>query len=168
MIAAHAKNMNAVLVTNNMLPLVEKSKSRFVRQLATWVDNKVGCLNDLLKLLNAHKIHVLALSTVDLSECSLVRLVIDNLDEAHSILLKNGYRIKITEVVGIEISTEQELKKITSILVEAEINLHYMYSMIMRPNGNAGLIVAVEDTELAYDTLKRYQLKTLLEEDLVR
>jgi hypothetical protein len=68
----------------------------------------------------------------------------------------------------VEIDTEAQLKTVTLALVQAEINIHYIYPLLMRPHGKTGLILRLEDPELAAEVLKRNNVKVLAQNDLSR
>ena len=52
--------------------------------------------------------------------------------------------------------------------MQAEINIHYIYPFLVRPNGRYALAISLEDNELASDTLSRSQLKVIGQEDIAR
>ena len=110
-----------------------------VIQLSVFADNKVGRLNELIQRLGARDIHVMAFSQLDSTECTIMRFIVDYTSEAKDMLNAFGYAFSETEVVAVEIARESRLREVTSALVEAEINIHYIYSFITRPNGASAL-----------------------------
>lgn len=150
---------------------VKPTKSRRftpVKQFCIYADNKVGRLNELLGMFAGSKIHVIALSTWDSTDSSLIRLVVDYPEAALALLEENGFAFSLAEVVAVEFETEATLKKITCALMEAEINIHYVYPFLMRPNNRSGLLIRVEDNDLASDVLTRHQITVLSQEDIAR
>lgn len=139
-----------------------------VKQFCIYAENKVGRLNELLGMLSSHKVHIMALSTWDSTDSSLIRLVVDYPEPAIGLLEENAFAFNISEVVAVEFDTEAALKKITCALMEAEINIHYVYPFLMRPNNRSGLIIRVEDNDLANDVLKQHQITILSQEDIAR
>ena len=73
-----------------------------------------------------------------------------------------------SELVAVELDKESDLKKVTNALVQAEINIHYVYPFLIRPNGRYALALRLEDNDLAADTLQRHQLKVIGQNDIAR
>lgn len=67
-----------------------------------------------------------------------------------------------------EIEDESRLKLVTSALVQAEINIYYIYPFIVRPNGRAALAISLEDNDLAADIMSNSGLTVLRQSDITR
>lgn len=139
-----------------------------VRQFSIFTDNRVGRLHSLVQSMAAHEIHIMAISQLDTTECNIVRCIVDYHENARQLLTDCGYRFVETEVVAIEIETEERLRFVTSALVEAEINIHYLYPFLARPGGKSGLAIHLEDNELAASVLKSHGVKLLDQNDIAR
>ena len=124
-----------------------------VRQVTLDVENKCGALHDLVALLAGQNVHVLALAVIDITESSIVRFVVDDPDKVYDILRRHGYYINESEVIGIELDSETDLGGVLAALLEAEVNIHYLFPVLVRPNGKYGLVMHVEDRELATQSL---------------
>jgi hypothetical protein len=139
-----------------------------VTQLTVFADNKVGKLNDLLQFFDSHDLHVLAITQQDSTDFASIRLILNYPDLAKKWLVEEGYSFFETSVIAVEIKSESDLKFVTSALVEAEINIHYLYPFIMRPNGRYALAIKLEDDDLAKSILNAHGLKTLDQSDIAR
>lgn len=139
-----------------------------VRQLSIYAENKVGRLNELTCILGANNIHIMAFSSVDSTDSAVIRVVVDYTEQAIALLEENAFAFTDNEVVAVELNTEADLKKVTSALVETEINIHYAYPFLTRPGGKSAIVLRVEDNELAIDVLKAHQLKVLSQNDIAR
>ena len=53
-------------------------------------------------------------------------------------------------------------------LVEAEVNIHYLYPFIMRPNGKCAIAMNVEDNDFAASVLHARQIRCLNRGDIAR
>ena len=157
-----------------MAPTLTKTVTRksgsadVVKQFSVFAENKVGRLHDVVKLLAGKDVHVLALCLVDTTDSTIIRLVVDYPEIAAPLLTGHGFAHSLVEVLAIEIDTEARLSSVTSALVQAEINIHYLYPFLMRPNGKTGLVLRLEDPELATEVLKRNQVTVLTQNDLAR
>ena len=139
-----------------------------VRQFSLYVENKCGALHDLVALLAGQSVHVLALSVIDLTESSIVRFVVDDPDKVYDILRQHGYYITESEVLGIELDSEADLGGVLAALLEAEVNIHYLFPFLVRPNGKYGLVMHIEDRELATQSLSIRGHRILSQRDLSR
>jgi hypothetical protein len=148
--------------------ITEAHRGDPVRQISIFADNKVGRLNELIQRLAARDIHILAFSQLDTTECTVMRMIVDYHDDAKRMLSEVGYAFCEVEMVAVEINSEADLKYVTAALVEAEINIHYIYSFIMRPGGKCALAINLEDTDLATSILTCKGLRTLRQNDIAR
>jgi len=153
-----------------MAQILSKKSSHggVVRQFSVFAENKVGRLHDVVSLLAGKDVHVLALCLVDTTDSTIIRLVVDYPEIAAPLLTGHGFAHSLVEVLAIEIDTEARLSAVTSSLVQAEINIHYLYPFLMRPNGKTGIVLRLEDPELATEVLKRNQVTVLTQNDLAR
>lgn len=110
----------------------------------------------------------MAVSSVDTIDCAIIRIVVDYFEQAAALLEENNFPFNIVEIIAVELNTEEQLKKVTSALVEAEINIHYIYPFLIRPYGKYGLIIRLEDNELAISVLRQHQINVLSQEDIAR
>tara|TARA_B100001248_G_scaffold201492_1_gene155756 strand:- start:43322 stop:43780 length:459 start_codon:yes stop_codon:yes gene_type:complete len=149
-------------------PILRKARAGSVRQLSIFSEHKVGRLNELVRLLSFQNIHVLALCSMDATDSSIIRFIVDYTDRAFAILEENNFAFNAVDVIAVELDTADQLKRVTGSLVEAEINVHYVYPFLMRPNGRSGLVFRLEDNDLACEVLTHHQVKVLSESDIAR
>jgi hypothetical protein len=141
---------------------------RPVVQFSIHADNKVGRLNEIIGLLAGNEIHIMALSILDTTDSSIIRLIVDYPESAGELLAGHGFAPVQSGLVAVEIATEADIPRVTRALVQAEINIHYVYPFIMRPRGRSALALSLEDNDLAVDTLERHQLKVIGQDDIAR
>lgn len=139
-----------------------------VIQFSIHADNKVGRLNEIIGLLSVHEVHVVALSILDTTDSSIIRLIVDYPEEAQKLLIEHQFSYVQSELIAVELTSETEIKTVTSALVQAEINIHYIYPFLVRPNGRYAMAISLEDNELAADTLRRSQLNVIGQADIAR
>ena len=139
-----------------------------VFQFSIYADNKVGRLNEIIRLLSDRKVHIMAISILDTTDSSIIRIIVDYPDEAKKLLEEYMFSFVISDLVVVELVNALELEKVTNALVQAEININYIYPFIFRPNNSSALAMSLEDNELAAETLTRHQLKLLGQNDITR
>src|ERR1700744_515194 len=139
-----------------------------VVQFSVFTPNRLGRLNELVKLLGTHNIHVLALTVLDTTDSSIIRIVLDDPDQARDLLHKDGFTFTESALVVVEVTAPEELNRLISALLEAELNINYLYSFIPHSHGKSIIGLSMEDNEVAEQVLKRHQFPLLKQADLSR
>ena len=139
-----------------------------LRQFVIHAENKMGWLNDMVHPLNAADVYVMAISVLDTTDSTLIRMVTNYPDETREILQRMGITHSERKIVAVEIANESSLKQVTSALLQAEINIHYVYPFLAWPNDRPVLAMGLEDEDVAIDVLTRNNLRVLSQEDLAR
>jgi hypothetical protein len=140
-----------------------------VRQISVFLQNRVGALLSLVKLLNEHDIEVLGLNVQDNLELTLVRLVVTDPDGAKNAFEADGHPCATRPIVVVELkSGVHDLARALSALLAAEINIHYSYPLMVRPKGKPLLALHVDDYEIGEESLSKCGFKVLAQADLSR
>jgi hypothetical protein len=139
-----------------------------VTQFSVFSANRIGKLNELLQVFASNDIHVAAITTVDTSEAGLFRIVVNYPDKAREVLEDTGYPFAEHKVFAIEIDSEADIAKVCAAMTEAEINIDYLYPFLMRPSGKCGLVLNIDDVELASQVLFAHGFKVLYQQDIGR
>ena len=130
--------------------------------------NRLGRLHELVNLLGSHNIHVLALTVLDTTDSAILRLVLDDPDKARRLLHESGFPFTESRLVAVEVASPDELNRLFAALLEAEVNVNYLYSFIPHPHGKSILALSMEDNEMAEQVLKRHQFPVLKQSDISR
>jgi hypothetical protein len=136
-----------------------------VIQFSVFTSNRLGRLHDLIALLGAREVHVLALMVLDTTESSIIRVVLDDPDRARELLARDGFCFTESRLLVVEVS-RTELNRLMAALLEAELNINYLYSFIPHPQGKSILALSMEDNDLAEQALRRHQFRTLKQTDI--
>jgi hypothetical protein len=139
-----------------------------VVQFSVFTPNRLGRLHALINLLGSQTVHVLALTVSDTTECAIIRIVVDDPDRARDLLQSNEFAFAECTLVVTEVNSTEDLNKLMAALVEAELNINYLYSFIPHPRGKSILAMNVEDNEMAAQTLRRHQFPVLTQADISR
>ena len=138
-----------------------------VRQFTIFLDNRVGRLGMLVRVLEEGAIKIAAVSIEESADSALVRLICTEPDASRDVLRDSGFSFTESELLAVELPkrTRQPLVAICSALLAAEINIHYAYPLLVRPHGPA-LALYVEDPTLAAQILIRKGFTLIGESDL--
>ena len=139
-----------------------------VKQFSVFTENRVGRLHDLTSLLKKHNVHIMAITVLDTTDCAIDRLIVDDPDKARELMVNNDFPYSECNVVAVEITDESELNRVLAALLEAEINIHYIYSFIKRPEGKSALAINTEDSDVAAQAINRCGFRVLTQSDISR
>jgi len=142
---------------------------RLVRQFSVFLENKVGRLLDLAKLLGSHHIHICALTVIEMADAAVARIIVSDPEETREVFHRAGVAHSECDVIAVELPHGSEgLDHVLSALLEAEINILFTYSMMIRPRDRAVLALGVEDNETALDVLRKHDFPVLGQADISR
>jgi hypothetical protein len=139
-----------------------------VKQFSVFTENRVGRLFDLIGLLRENNVHVMAITVLDTTDSAILRLVVDDPDKARELMVNNDFPFTETNILSVEINDESSIKDVLAALLEAEINAHYVYSYIKRPQGKSALALSVEDSDIAAQALGTRGFRILTQSDISR
>lgn len=143
-------------------------RAEAVVQFSVFTQNRLGRLHELVNLLGTHNVHVLALTVLDTTDSAIIRLVLDDPDRGRELLHEQDFPFTEGKVVAVEVNSSDELNRLMAALLEAEININYLYTFIPHPHGKSILALSMEDNEMAEQVLKRHQFPVLKQADLAR
>jgi len=149
---------------------IQTTKSRRadpVIQFSVFTPNRLGRLHDFVRLFNTNGMHVLALMVLDTTDSAIIRAVVDDPDRARELLQREGFPFTESKLVVVEVNPT-DLNKLMAALLEAELNINYLYSFIPQPQGKSLMGLSMEDNETAEQALKRHQFRTLKQTDISR
>jgi hypothetical protein len=146
-----------------------KIDAPLVKQFSVFLPNKVGAMLDVVKLLNTHHIHVVALSVSESTDSAIARVVVSDPEGTERLFRENNTAYGVCEVVVVEMrEVATQLVKLLATLFMAEVNVHFTYALLTRPRGMAALAVHVDDTECASNVLLGAGFKILSQSDISR
>lgn len=151
-----------------MAAQISMSSNDPVKQFSIFAENRVGRLHDLTALFREHNVHVIALTVLDTTDSAIVRVIVDDPDKARELMVNNDFPYSEGEVLAVEVTDESELNGVLAALFEAEINIHYVYSFIKRPEGRGALAINAEDADVAAQALSKRGYRILTQSEIAR
>lgn len=138
-----------------------------VKQISIFVENKIGNLAEVTKVLSDAGVSLHAISLADTKDFGVLRVIVDDSYLAATTLKEHGYIFSITKVLAVAINDEPgSLYHILTLLEESKINLEYLYDFNTRKSDYAYLIFKVDDVEEAIEVLTKNKVRLLCQEDL--
>ena len=136
-----------------------------VNQVSVFLENKPGTLNNLTEVLAAHKINIRALSLAETNEFGIVRMIVNDVFEATTVLKENNFVATLTPVLAYAIADEAgDLNSLLQKFSAANVNIEYMYAFAGKER--AYMIFRVNDTKKAESLLQSKGLKSLTQEEI--
>ncbi len=150
-------------------PTINTPAGTPVRQISVFLVNRVGALMSLVKLLQDNSIEVLGLSVQESTEMTLLRLVVSDPEQAETLFMEKGIAhassvltvVQLRPIVG-------TLAECLAALLAAELNIHFSYPLLVRPDDFPLLALNIEAPDLAAEALNAAGFRVLMQEDLSR
>ncbi len=126
-----------------------------LKQISVFVENKPGKLQQLTNVLAANNINMRTMALAETSDFGIVRIIVDDVDNAAEVLKTEGFIYTITGVLGVAIPDEPGgLNRVLQVLCESNVNVEYMYAFLGSSNAaNACMIFHVQQPEAAVAAL---------------
>lgn len=133
-----------------------------VKQVSISLNNTAGQFLEVSERLGKEGINIRAISVADTSDISTVRFVTDDPVKTTIVLKSNGYVVKETDVIAVEVPDHPGgLQAVLKPLQSMKINVLYLYPYLGRgASGQPIVILGVDRTEEAIDVLKKNWVHT--------
>src|SRR5215510_10302848 len=127
-----------------------------IKQLSFFLPNRLGALLRSTRCLETHHVRICAVSILDAADHAVVRMVVDRPALAKEALEAEGHSVFETELLGVALPVEKgmEIRMILSALLLAEVNIHYIYSLMVQANGRPVVALHVDDLRAAGKVLR--------------
>jgi len=139
-----------------------------IRQQSVFIENRVGQLLRLTKMFDQSDIRILAVSVVYSVDCAIVRMVLDEPDEGQKVLRDHDFQVSETEVIAVSLPHgKRALLHTWAALLGGEVNIHYVYPLLVRPKGHAAMVVCCDNAEQGIQVLRDKKFDVLDQQDLL-
>ena len=138
-----------------------------IKQISVFLENKPGTLLKMTGVLAENKIDMRALSLAETKDFGIVRLIVDDVYTASTVLKDKNFISILTDVVGVLIPDEPGgLDKVLRVLAGANINVEYMYAFLGGNKDQACMVFKVGNCAAAAAALTRAGIPLLSQEEL--
>ena len=140
-----------------------------MRQYSVFLANRVGALLEVVKMLSEARVVVLALSIQDSSETSIARIIVSDPELLEELCDRHDIAYGACEVAVAELEEGASyLPRLLAALLEAEVNIIFSYTLLVRPRGRPLVAVHTDDLECASAVLEGRGFRVLRQSDLSR
>lgn len=139
-----------------------------ILQFSVFTPNRLGWLHDVVRRLAQHEVHLVALTVLDSTDSTILRFVVDDPNQARTLMKEHGFAFVENHLVAVELAHERQLQEVLEALLEAELNIHYIYPFLIRPGGKSALALNIEHSDVAEDILTKRGFTVLHQADISR
>ena len=127
-----------------------------IKQISVFVENGVGGLSEIAKILSDSRINIRSAYVADTAEFGILRLIVTDTKKAEKVLLDNGIAVKESDVIAIEMpDSPGGLSYILDVLSGNRINIEYLYAFVGKGDSGAIMVFKADDAKKAEDALEK-------------
>ncbi len=126
-------------------------------QVSAFLENRPGRLLYLLELLAESKINVIAHNIVDASDFGIIHLILDDPQRGLEVIQNAGLTCSATTVLQVAVPNEPGafVEHVLRPLAAAKVNIEYSYNYSAPCEGQAMIVLKVDDVELGERVLRK-------------
>jgi len=133
-----------------------------IKQISVFLENTTGRLGDVTGTLAKSEINIRAISIADTAEFGILRLIVDNYDNALKALNAKGFTTRVSDVAAVEIEDKPgSLARVMELFQNLKINIEYLYASLEGKTGKAVVIFKLENHEKGMQIIRENNLPTV-------
>jgi hypothetical protein len=149
--------------------VTERTSGPTVKQFSVFLQNKVGALLEIVKLLNANEVHVIALIAQDSTDSAIIRIIVSDPESVENLFDLHEIAYSISEILVVEMKeVATDLKRVLHSLLVAEVNIQVCYPILIRPHGRSAMALHLDDQDCGWSALAGEGFNILTQSDLSR
>ena len=138
-----------------------------VKQISVFIENKPGRLAEVTIIIYQASINIRSLFLADTKDFGILRMIVNLPDKAVEALKKEGFTVRETEVLAVEVPDKPGgLYEILTGLENNGISIEYMYAFAEKRQNSAIMIFRFDEIEKALDILSQSGVKVLTHEEV--
>ena len=140
-----------------------------IKQISIFLENRKGRLHDALKAIAKAKINIRALSIADTQEFGILRLIVNEPDQAKKVLEKNYFIVRENEVIAVGVpDTPGGLAGVLEVLQKADLNVEYIYAFVEKSGEKAVVVLRTENVDAGIKTLQAAGVEVLKSKEVYK
>ncbi|HBG77589.1 MAG TPA: amino acid-binding protein [Phycisphaerales bacterium] len=138
-----------------------------IKQISIFLENRKGRLFDVCSLLGKHNINIRALNVAETESFGILRIVVNNPDDAVKKLAEAGFTANITDVIAVEVPDKPGgLAGILKVLNDEDVNVEYMYGFVEKATDKALMVFRFDNADRATAVLKKHDIRIAGEKEI--
>ncbi len=140
-----------------------------LKQLSVFLENKPGALSRVCRVLATAGINIQTFALADSEQFGILRLIVQDWDQARKVLEQNQWVVKVTDVVTLKVPDRAGgLSSVLDLLEWANVNVEYAYAFTAKHNGEGLLVFRFDQPEIAIDALRTHNIRPVSDAELTR
>lgn len=141
---------------------------RLIRQLSIIIQNEIGSVAQVTRILKEHNINLRAIASFDTPEFAILRIVADRPDDAKKYLTENGYAVAVSDAIAVELEDKPgKLHDMLQVIADAGIGVNYIYSIVFRSQNVPLIILNTDDLKKTKSILTDKGYTVAEQEDII-
>ena len=133
-----------------------------VKQLSVFIQNRAGKIASIVKALGEAGIDIRAISIADTADFGILRMLVDNIEEAKNTLANQNCIVSVNEVALVAVpDSPGGLSSMLELMAGEGIDIEYMYSLIQRGEDMAYMVLRVSDENKLIEMMKKRGMETV-------
>lgn len=133
-----------------------------INQIAVFLENRKGRINDFAKVLSDNKIDLVSMNIADTKEFGILRAVTRDNALAIKELKKAGFTVTSCDLIGIEVEDlPGGLSNVLEMLNDGGVDIEYLYSYARTEAHKAVILLKVADINKALDVISSTSIRIL-------
>ena len=134
-----------------------------IKQISVFLENTTGRLGEVTGVLARAGINIRAISIADTAEFGILRLIVNDYEEAVKALNAKGFTtVRVSDVAAVEIEDSPgSLAKVMELFQVSKVNIEYLYASLEGEVGKAVVIFKLENHERGLQIIKENNLTTV-------
>jgi hypothetical protein len=139
-----------------------------LKQLSLFVENQPGALGRPVRLLARAGFNITTLSIADANQYGILRLILRDWEKAKKLLEKNGFVVRVTDMVAVEVPDQPGgLAKILDVVEKAGLNVEFVYTFTEKRGNQGVLVFRFDDPDSAIRELQKRKVNVVGGADLL-
>jgi len=152
-----------------MADVMIKKEGDPVIQISVMLQNRVGSLSSLIKLIKQHGEEIVGFSMQDAKDATIVRLIITDPEKIRRIFQEKGIPHTTCRMVVVAMPDASEgMEKCLQTLYAAETNVDFAYTLLAQPDGKSLIAFHLCDHVFGSEILRSAGIQVLYQQDISR
>ena len=119
-----------------------------VYQISVFLENRAGQFAEITHILAEDGVDLRAISIAETADYGILRMIVDNAQNATGILMHHGYLMTMTPVQVVSVpDIPGGIAPVLGALASGHIDIEYMYSLFTHVAGKAYMVFRVADAD---------------------
>ncbi len=133
-----------------------------VKQINVFLENEPGRLAEMTKVLSEAKIDIRAIYVTDSTSYGIIRMIVNQPDDAKIELQSKGFTVSVSHVIAVELKdVPGTLDEVLGLLSGNGIQLEYLYAYVGRASNDAVVVLRVDDRPKTLEIFEQNGVRVL-------